>query len=166
MSKSTSRFLAAIILPIAAIAVAAIACTVQKVPQPGVSSLADERTALIKADSDFMADTHSKGVAGWTSWFTNDGRQVSSKHVIIGHDSITAAMASTFASADDRLDWGADYANVSADGTLGYTYGHWSAMHRDAPGAEMKEAATGRYLTIWRRQGDGSWKVELDTGVR
>jgi ketosteroid isomerase-like protein len=40
---------------------------------------------------------------------------------------------------------------------LGYTYGVYKIITGDS-------ALTGTYLSIWRKQKDGTWKVVLDTG--
>jgi ketosteroid isomerase-like protein len=45
---------------------------------------------------------------------------------------------------------------VAASNDLGYTYGAMR-LERDA-----QEVPLGYYLRIWRRQGDGSWKLALD----
>ncbi len=60
------------------------------------------------------------------------------------------------------LRWEPTYAEVSDDGTLGYTLGRWT---RSGPGKDgAAETLTGSYVTIWRKQPDGSWKMSFDTG--
>lgn len=62
-----------------------------------------------------------------------------------------------------NLTWSAYYTDVSADGTLGYNYGRYE-MRRTAP--DGKESVhTGWFLTIWKRQPDGSWKYVMDNGA-
>jgi ketosteroid isomerase-like protein len=41
--------------------------------------------------------------------------------------------------------------------------GSYTVTRTDEKGASI--AGTGKYLTLWRLQSDGSWKVEFDTGV-
>jgi ketosteroid isomerase-like protein len=43
---------------------------------------------------------------------------------------------------------------------MGYTWGHYEGRSRDADG--NSKVTTGRYLTIWRKEPDGTWKVLLD----
>jgi len=59
------------------------------------------------------------------------------------------------------LVWRPAWADVSADGTLGYTTGPWafSRNKTDAP------TAWGEYFTIWKKQADGSWRFVLDLGI-
>ncbi len=59
------------------------------------------------------------------------------------------------------LTWEPAYAEISADGTLGYTTGPWT--FEDGQGADVIRIH-GHYVSIWKIQADGSWKVILDIG--
>ena len=61
------------------------------------------------------------------------------------------------------LSWTPDNAEVSSDGTLGYSDGHW--LFEGAPdkkGARLH--LTGHYETVWRKTGHG-WKFIADMGT-
>lgn len=61
------------------------------------------------------------------------------------------------------LKWSAYYTDVSDDGTLGYNYGRYESR---APGPDGTERVGGGwFLSIWKRQPDGSWRYVMDTGV-
>ena len=51
---------------------------------------------------------------------------------------------------------------AAGGGDLGWTSGRYVATHTGPDGPVRSE---GRYVTVWRRQPDGTWKVDLDTGV-
>jgi hypothetical protein len=53
-------------------------------------------------------------------------------------------------------------AEASDDGNWGWTWGDWQLHERGAGGRRL---AQGRYLDVWRRQADGSWKVRADLGA-
>jgi len=59
-----------------------------------------------------------------------------------------------------QLTWTPAKVDVSADGTLGYTWGKYESSSVDAAG--KKAVTSGIYLTIWKRQADGSWKFVYD----
>lgn len=61
----------------------------------------------------------------------------------------------------DRLEWAPAMAEVAASGDFGYTVGPW----RFTPEGAAAPAATGWFLTLWRKQADGHWKVLLDHGI-
>ena len=59
--------------------------------------------------------------------------------------------------------WFPVYAIVSESGDLGYTWGYYRWTSRDDKAAPAPPI-TGKYLTIWRRDDSGRWKVMVDTG--
>jgi ketosteroid isomerase-like protein len=61
------------------------------------------------------------------------------------------------------LTWSAYYTDVSDDGTLGYNYGRYEWR---GPGPDGKErVGTGWFLTIWKKQPDGTWRYVMDNGA-
>lgn len=60
------------------------------------------------------------------------------------------------------LSWAPNYADVSANGILGYTTGNWEFR---AKGKDDQPSAFGEFITIWQRQPDGKYKWMVDIGV-
>jgi ketosteroid isomerase-like protein len=60
------------------------------------------------------------------------------------------------------LSWQPVYADVAWAGDLGYTTGPWEFREKSL---EDKPVAFGQYVTIWKRQADGAWKVAVDLGT-
>lgn len=60
------------------------------------------------------------------------------------------------------LTWQPEFADVSADGSMGFTTGPWQLQV-----GNVKDIGplVGHYLSIWQRQADRSWKVALDLGI-
>jgi ketosteroid isomerase-like protein len=61
------------------------------------------------------------------------------------------------------LTWSAYYTDVSDDGTLGYNYGRYEYRRTGPAGKEIGRG--GWFLTIWKRQPDGSWRYVMDNGA-
>jgi len=59
------------------------------------------------------------------------------------------------------LAWEPVVGEISAAGDMGFTTGPWS--FRSAPDADP--TAYGHYVSVWKKQKDGSWKVAIDVGV-
>lgn len=61
----------------------------------------------------------------------------------------------------DWLYWQPVYADISASGDFGYTTGPWhfSKNKKETP------TAFGEYITVWRKQADGKWKILIDAGI-
>ncbi len=60
------------------------------------------------------------------------------------------------------LSWAPNYADVSANGIIGYTTGNWEYR---AKGKGDTPAAFGEFITVWQRQPDGQYKFVVDIGV-
>jgi ketosteroid isomerase-like protein len=61
------------------------------------------------------------------------------------------------------VNWSAMFTDVSDDGTLGYNWGRYEWR---SPGPDGKERVrTGFFLTIWKRQPDGTWRYVMDNGA-
>jgi len=52
---------------------------------------------------------------------------------------------------------------MGPSGDIGWTWSHYEGHSKDANGNPV--TVTGRFITIWRKQADGSWKVVLDAGA-
>ncbi|HKP85724.1 MAG TPA: DUF4440 domain-containing protein [Blastocatellia bacterium] len=60
------------------------------------------------------------------------------------------------------LTWRPIYADVAGSGDFGYTTGPWE-FRRNGP--DDKEVAHGNFVTVWKKQTDGTWKVVVDLGI-
>jgi len=60
------------------------------------------------------------------------------------------------------LSWGPAWAAVPAAGDLGFSSGPWEFR---VAGDDAPAPSTGWFFTAWRKQPDGTWKVEADLGV-
>jgi ketosteroid isomerase-like protein len=124
---------------------------------------AGERAALMAADRAFDSTVATSGLEGWVGFFSDSGRQVDGRgNFVTGGAAIREHMRGTLTDKTRSLRWSPDYAEVSMDGTLGYTWGQWTLSGRDSLG--QRELGRGRYLTVWRKQIDGKWKAEADIG--
>jgi ketosteroid isomerase-like protein len=61
-----------------------------------------------------------------------------------------------------RLNWRPIFATISSSGELGVTTGPWEMAKSKTEPAPI---AFGDFLSVWRKQLDGSWKVIVDVGV-
>lgn len=122
----------------------------------------DAAEVLKQADVDFAKATAEKGIEGWVSYFAEDGMQVTPEGNIRGHAAIREYMGPAFANPDFALAWKPTAADISQSGDLGYTTGTYESHGKDAQGKAV--VRTGRYVTIWKKQPDGKWRVVVDIG--
>ena len=123
-----------------------------------------EEASLIQVDREFNEATGAEGLEGWVRYFAEDGTMFSpGRPPVRGHDAIRELMGPAFDLDGFSLIWEPVEAEVSADGTLGYTHGTFEMYVPVEDGGELT-LTTGKYLTVWRKQPDGTWKVAADIG--
>jgi len=131
---------------------------------PNANPLADTsvtpgKALLFDLEAKFAKATAEGGGKAFASWFADDGMTLSNGQAPVhGRDAI--AKQATWLAKDYQLVWTPTEAIMSPAGDMGYTWGHYEGRSRDTDG--NSKVTTGRYLTIWRRSQDGSWKVMLD----
>ena len=69
-------------------------------------------------------------------------------------------MTTLFGMPGFSIMWEASSAHVSEGGDLGYTLGTYEMTLDDPDGNPA--TVVGKYLTVWRQQADGQWKVTAD----
>ncbi|HTX40891.1 MAG TPA: nuclear transport factor 2 family protein [Acidobacteriaceae bacterium] len=114
---------------------------------------------LYQLDAKFSDDTAKGGGAAFAAWFAPDAVTLANgKAPVVGHDAIAAA--ATWTPASYQLTWIPEGARLAASGDMGVTWGHYTGVSKDQEGNAVK--TSGRYMTVWKKQPDGQWKVELD----
>ena len=117
---------------------------------------------LMLADREFAAAVAEGGAEAWASWFDEDGAIIQPR---VGEIRGRAAIRDFMAALDDpsvSLSWEPVRADIAASGELGWTTGSYVSSSVAPDGTPQR--GEGRYVSIWRRQEDGSWKVVMDLG--
>jgi uncharacterized protein (TIGR02246 family) len=124
-----------------------------------------EEEALRQTIAAFQKAVAERGAEGWTSFFTADGIEyIYGKPVLTGREAIRADAERKFGDAILSLVWEPIAVELSKDATLAMTYGWYERTGKGEGGEE--ELTQGKYVTIWRKQTDGSWLVAVDVGCR
>ena len=146
---------------LAALLVAAAATHAQN--EGAIVDIQKEALALMQADRDFSALSVEKGMAAaFDTYMTDSAVMYRNQSLpIVGRAAINARLAGA---AGVRLEWEPTFADLAASGDLGYTLGTWTMTVTPAEGEP--QVAHGHYVTIWRKQPDGSWKWTFDTGTQ
>jgi ketosteroid isomerase-like protein len=119
-------------------------------------------TTLVKAETEFCLDVAKRGVDGWVEWFAENGSELQDKPVT-GKTAIRDAMKGFLGTPGLVFYWYATKAEIFPSGDTGYTSGRYHFEYVGKDGKPTNEDGT--YLTIWKKQKDGSWKVFADTGA-
>jgi ketosteroid isomerase-like protein len=62
-----------------------------------------------------------------------------------------------------RLDWWPVFGDIAASGELGYTTGPYEVTDLSP---EKRAPRYGFYFSVWRKQADGAWRVQVDMGIQ
>ncbi|MES3035777.1 MAG: hypothetical protein V4813_17365 [Gemmatimonadota bacterium] len=130
-------------------------------PTPGNdTALQDELFAADRAYARAVADS---GHAAWVARFAADIAKPGTGGLFLlrGVDPVGGLDKQMFADPSRVLLWEPSDAVAYADRRTGVTVGR-SAWVRKTARTDTLER--GRYLTLWQRQSDGTWKILLDTG--
>ncbi len=118
---------------------------------------------LLELDRTFCRAVQVGGAKSWASYFSPIGAMImKTGNNLIGREAIYHLMQSFFSKSTNRLTWQPEFAQVSEDFTLGYTFGSYLRTTLNEENNEVSEI--GRYTTIWRLQPNGQYQIELDIG--
>ena len=124
------------------------------------------RSAAVKAIRDLEAawvkDANARDPEKWVAYYSDDATvQQANYPVAKGKDAIRAALKQTVTDPALALSFHADTVEVSASADLAYTRGSYEMTTTD-PNTKMPVTEKGKYLTVYRKQTDGSWKAVED----
>lgn len=118
------------------------------------------RAFLFDLEARFARATAEGGGPAFASYFAEDAVTLSNgKGPVSGHAAIAAG--TTWSPKDYQLTWTPQGGQMSPSGDMGFTWGHYAGRSKDRNGNPV--VSNGRYMTIWRKQADGAWKVVLDS---
>ncbi|MEQ8925364.1 MAG: hypothetical protein RLO81_06090 [Fulvivirga sp.] len=117
---------------------------------------------LLDVDAEFSAMSKENGMAEAFIFYADPDvvKLGQGEHPIIGKSDLSES----FAQIDDskiELTWKPLKAEIAKSGELGYTYGKYYFTTRDS----VEQTSIGYYVSIWKKQTDGSWKYVLDSGA-
>ncbi len=78
----------------------------------------------------------------------------------VGQAAARDVWAGGFADSTYAISWTTTAARVAASGDMGFTAGTYQESYRGADGNPV--TMTGKYLCVWAKQADGSWKATHD----
>jgi len=130
------------------------------------AAVTDTRNADVKAVKDvetaWVKDAATKDPDKFASYYADDASLLlPNAPVITGKEKIKAAAASMFADPNFALSFQSTRVEASKGGDLVYSVGTYSMTMSD-PKDKKPTTDRGKYLTVFRKQSDGSWKAIAD----
>ena len=117
---------------------------------------------LMELEGRFAQAVAAGGGKAFASWFADDAVTLNNRRPAVRGRAAIAADA-TWTSTEYQLSWTPEGAQMGPSNDMGYTWGHYEGRSHDKAGQAIVQ--TGRYITIWKKQADGSWKVAMDASA-
>jgi uncharacterized protein (TIGR02246 family) len=115
--------------------------------------------ALAKLDDDWSAAAATRDAAKVASFYAEDALAYPpNEPVAVGRAAAQKVWAAYFADPSFRISWKTTHAEVNGD--LGFTSGTYEDSFKGPDGKLVEEK--GKYLCVWKKQKDGSWKAIHD----
>ena len=120
-----------------------------------------ERATLRNADAEWSNVTGAKDVDGFVAAFAENGSILPpNTPILTGSEAIRQWASEMVANPGFALGWQPTTVEVSTAGDLGYTVGTYELTLQDVQGNPLTDR--GKYVTVWKKQPDGKWKVVAD----
>lgn len=123
----------------------------------GTPATASDARAQLRQAEQAMSEASAKAgsATGFADFLAEDAVMlVEGAYALMGRQAIQTWLTAHPPEQDGTPRWEPVRWDVSADGTLGYSVG---TVTEDVDGALRK--AVGRYISVWRQQADGQWRV-------
>ncbi len=120
-----------------------------------------ERATLRNADAEWSNVTGAKDVDGFVAAVAENGSILPpNTPILTGSEAIRQWTSELVANPGFAVSWQPTTVEVSTAGDLGYTVGTYELTLHDVQGNPVTDR--GKYVTVWKKQPDGKWKVVAD----
>jgi ketosteroid isomerase-like protein len=127
--------------------------------------LEEEKLRILETDKEFSKySMENSSSEAFYLYMDSDGTVLPQKgYPLVGKEAFGKLLTpKTEGGSTSTLEWEPDSVEISQSGDLGYTFGRYESTVVNEQGEEIK--TYGHYVTIWKKQPDGSWKFVFDTG--
>src|ERR1700691_3284581 len=143
--------------------VAALTVACSTTPAPPPDTRAADVQAVKNVEAAWLKDAATKDPEKWTGYFTEDGSGLyPGAATVTGEAALRAVVAPMLADPNFSLIFQSDRAMASKGGDMVYTQGTYTMTLSD-PKTKKPVTDKGKFLTVYAKQPDGSWKVVADT---
>lgn len=120
-----------------------------------------EEATIRATDAAWVKAAQAKDVAAMVSYYAeNASVYIPGQRLVEGKDAINRAFASLMSMPGFALDFTPDTVMVARSGDIAYETGDYSMTMEDKSG--KPQTSTAKYVVVWVKQPDGTWKAMLD----
>ena len=135
----------------------------QAPPVAAKPDLKAEEAKILEADAMWLKAFQARDAAGVASCFAEDGTtHPAGRPRATGREAVRKSIQEFFQSPVTASSWTTTKVVVSQAADIAYSVGTYEDTLKDAKGKPAKEI--GKFVTVWKKQPDGSWKAVEDIG--
>ena len=140
-----------------------VGCSNTTTPAPPPDTRAADLQAVKDVEAAWVKDVATKDPDKWASYIAEDGSGLYPGGAILnGRAAVRAAIAPLMADPNFSLTFASTRAMASKSGDMVYSQGTYT-MTMTNPKTKKPMTDKGKYLTVFTKQADGSWKAIADT---
>ena len=148
---------------IACLTLAALTAGCSSAPVPPPDTSAADLKAVKDVEDAWLKDAATKSPEKWASYFAEDGTGLyPGSGMVTGKAAISAAMAPYLTDPNFSIDFHSTKAMASKGGDMVYSVGVYTMTLTD-PKTKKPVTDKGKFLTVFVKQADGTWKAAADT---
>ena len=130
-------------------------------PSSAQKKLSAAENAIRAADQEWARVFGVKDLKGSLEFCADDASFMApNAPIAIGKDAIGKSFAAFFTLPDLKITWHPIKIEVAGSGELGYSTGAYDMTFNDPAGKTITDR--GKYMTVWKKQTNGRWKVIYD----
>jgi ketosteroid isomerase-like protein len=130
---------------------------------PAVVAVPEQQpaTAVKAADAQWSKSAQARDLAGVLSYYSSDAVVLpANQEMLMNKGDITKAWTAML-DPGNTISWTSMYTEASKSGEMVYDVGSYTMVTQVKKGKPVTDH--GKYLAVWKKQADGSWKAVADT---
>jgi len=138
-----------------------MSCNVDSNEKP--DQLEIEKEKIRQADIAWAKTGETKDLDAQMELYSDDQIPImmpSNSPLVKGKENIRAFFEPTYSRSDFSITWHPETVEVAESGEIGYVIGVYQSQINDTNGNPIRDK--GKYIEIWKKQKDGSWKCTAD----
>jgi ketosteroid isomerase-like protein len=125
------------------------------------AAMSAQAKALAALDAEWSKTTQSRDAAKVAAYYAEDAHlNPPGNKLVVGRAAAQKLWAAMFVDPSFKISWTGAHVDVAKSGELGYVTGSYEDSFKGKDGKLVKE--TGKFLEVWQKQADGSWKCIHD----
>ncbi len=131
--------------------------------QPAPDTRAADEAAIRQADIAWAKTGEMKDLEAQMEFYTDDPIPIMmppNMPLASGKEAILKVLGPLYDRPDFAVTWRPGKVEVARSGDIGYVLGTYEMTWNDPEGNPRTDK--GKYIEIWKKQADGSWKVAVD----